>query len=234
LQQALNTTPMTHLAPTMAGVNAACLSYYPALASVQPAIDTLALHTSYFSIPAGHVLFEENTSCLGFPLLLEGEIKVSRSSGDGRSIELYRLVPGDICLISSACLFRSQPLSGRAISTRPSVLRLIDASHFSQWLNNAAFRDNILGLFAERLSDLTALVDAVAFARLDQRLANALLGRGSEISVTHQALAEELGTVREIVTRLLKRFEREGWITLARERIGITNSAALRARAAGL
>ena len=220
--------------PTMAAANAACLAHYPALAEVQPALSTLALHTSYFSTPAGHVLFEENTSCQGFPLLLEGEIKVSRSSGDGRWIELYRLVPGDICLISSACLFRNQPLSGRAVTTRPCMLRLIDATHFSQWLNHATFRDSILGLFAERLSDLTALVDAVAFARLDQRLANALLGRGSEISVTHQVLADELGTVREMVTRLLKRFEREGWITLGRERIGICNSAALRAHGAGL
>jgi CRP/FNR family transcriptional regulator len=76
---------------------------------------------------------------------------------------------------------------------------------------------------------LTLLIDAVAFHKLDRRLAAALLGRGQQLLVTHQALADELGTVREIVTRLLRRFEREGWVSLGREQIQIVNGAALRA-----
>jgi CRP/FNR family transcriptional regulator len=74
-------------------------------------------------------------------------------------------------------------------------------------------------------------VDAVAFHKLDRRLAAALLGRGQQLAMTHQALADELGTVREIVTRLLRRFEREGWVALGREQIQILNGAALRALA---
>jgi CRP/FNR family transcriptional regulator len=77
------------------------------------------------------------------------------------------------------------------------------------------------------------LVDAVAFQKLDRRLAAALLGHGQQLSVTHQALADELGTVREIITRLLRRFEREGWVSLGREQIQILNSAALRTFCAG-
>ena len=92
----------------------------------------------------------------------------------------------------------------------------------------------MLGLFAERMADLTGLINAVAFQRLDQRLAAALLGRGQNLSLTHQDLADELGTVREIVSRLLRRFEREGWVKLSRERIHIHNSTALRAVAAAL
>jgi CRP/FNR family transcriptional regulator len=92
----------------------------------------------------------------------------------------------------------------------------------------------VLGLFAERMADLTGLIDAVAFRKLDQRLAAALLGRGQDIGITHQQLADELGTVREIVTRLLRRFEREGWVELAREHIHIIDSAALRTMAAAL
>jgi CRP/FNR family transcriptional regulator len=79
-----------------------------------------------------------------------------------------------------------------------------------------------------------ALAEAVAFQRLDQRLAAALLGHGTVRAITHQALADELGTVREIVTRLLRRFERSGWIRLGRERIEIVEPAALRAAADGL
>ncbi|MDP3338445.1 MAG: helix-turn-helix domain-containing protein, partial [Rhodoferax sp.] len=77
-------------------------------------------------------------------------------------------------------------------------------------------------------ADLTSLIDAVAFQRLDRRLAAALLGRGQQLNLTHQTLADELGTVREMVTRLLRRFEREGWVSLGREQIQIVNGAALR------
>lgn len=206
---------------------------YPALAQVQPSLANLKPAIAPVSVPAGTVLFHENAPCQGFPLVLDGEIKVSRSSGDGRSLELYRVVPGELCLVSSACLFRVQPLSAHGVTTRPSTLLLIPPEVFNRWLETPAFRNEVLGLFAERMADLTGLIDAVAFQRLDQRLATALLGRGTHLALTHQALADELGTVREIVSRLLRRFEREGWVSLSRERIQIADSAALRAVAAG-
>jgi CRP/FNR family transcriptional regulator len=186
------------------------------------------------TVPAGTVLFNENSPCQGFPLVLEGEVKVSRNSSDGRALELYRVVPGELCLASSACLFRSQPLSANGIATKATTLLLIPPPVFIQWLETPGFRDAVLGLFAERMSDLTGLIDAIAFQKLDQRLAAALLGRGQELALSHQELADELGTVREIVSRLLRRFEREGWVELSRERIQIRNSAALRGVAAPL
>ena len=206
---------------------------YPALAQVQPSLADLQPAIAPVSVPAGTVLFHENAPCQGFPLVLAGEIKVSRSSGDGRSLELYRVVPGELCLVSSACLFRTQPLSAHGVTTRASTLLLIPPEVFNRWLETPAFRNEVLGLFAERMADLTGLIDAVAFQRLDQRLAAALLGRGTNLALTHQALADELGTVREIVSRLLRRFEREGWVSLSRERIQIADSAALRAVAVG-
>lgn len=211
--------------------SAAPLQPYPVIA------DMLARHgwaaPAPMQVPAGAVLFSEDTPCQGFPLVLAGEVRVSRTSGDGRSLELYRVTPGELCLVSSACLFRGDPLSAHGVATRPTTLMLITPAQFRQWLDDPAFRDEVLALFATRMADLTALVDAVAFHRLDERLAGALLGRGPELALTHQALADELGTVREIVTRLLRRFEREGWVALARERIRILDSAALRQRAAG-
>ncbi len=207
---------------------------YPALAHCSPHPDAPGSGIAPIQVPAGTELFSENAPCRGFPLVLEGEVKVSRHSGDGRSLELYRVVPGELCLVSSACLFRSQPLSASGVATRPSTLLLIPPPVFSQWLEAPAFRNEVLGLFAERMADLTGLIDAVAFRKLDQRLAAALLGRGQDIGITHQQLADELGTVREIVTRLLRRFEREGWVELAREHIHIIDSAALRTMAAAL
>lgn len=198
---------------------------YPALHDLVPSLAELG---APLSVPAGAVLFTENDPCQGFPLLLEGEVRVSRNSPDGRSLELYRLVPGELCLASSACLFRTQPLPAQAVATRPVRLLLVPPPTFRAWLAQPAFRDFVLGLFAERMADLTVLVDEVAFQKLDRRLAAALLGHGPELAVTHQELADVLGTVREMVTRLLRRFEREGWIELARERIRIRDGAALR------
>ena len=202
---------------------------YPALAHVLPGLDALGSAGEPMQVQANTLLFDENAPCQGFPLVLEGEIKVSRHASDGRSLELYRVVPGELCLVSSASLFRSTPLTARGISTRPTRLLLITPSIFVQWLETPVFRNDVLGLFAERMADLTGLIDAIAFQRLDQRLAACLLGRGQNLMLTHQQLANELGTVREMVSRLLRRFEREGWVELAREHILIRDSRALRA-----
>ncbi|MBB1075209.1 Crp/Fnr family transcriptional regulator [Rhodoferax sp. 4810] len=201
---------------------------YPSLKDVTPSLAEVSVVLQPMTVPVDTVLFSENAACQGFPLVIEGEIKVSRSSGDGRSLELYRVVPGELCLVSSACLFRAQPLSAFGITTKPSTFLLIRPDLFKRWIDTPAFRNDVLGLFAERMADLTGLVDAVAFHKLDRRLAAALLGRGQQLAITHQALADELGTVREMVTRLLRRFERDGWVTLGREQITILNSAALR------
>lgn len=199
---------------------------YPQLRELPPSLEEQA--ASAISVPAGTVLFGESAPCQGFPLLLEGEVRLSRASADGRSLELYRLAPGEMCLVSSASLFRTQPLAAQAVATRPTRLLMVPPAVFRSWLAQPAFRDFVLGLFAERMADLASLVDAVAFQRLDRRLAAALLGHGPELAVTHQELADVLGTVREMVTRLLRRFEREGWIELSRERIRIRDSASLR------
>jgi CRP/FNR family transcriptional regulator len=204
------------------------LTLYPALAHVRPSLAELSPGMAPTRVPADTTLFSENQPCRGFPLVLEGEVKVSRSSGDGRSLELYRVVPGELCLASSASLFRTQPLSAHGVTTKPTTLLMIPADIFKRWLEAPEFRNEVMGLFAERMADLTSLVDALAFHKLDRRLAAALLGHGQQLQISHQTLADELGTVREIVTRLLRRFEREGWVSLGREQIQIINGAALR------
>jgi len=96
---------------------------------------------------------------------------------------------------------------------------------------DAAFRNHVFSLFGERLSTLLSLVEAIAYQKLDQRLASLLLAKGETVLATHQALADELGSVREIVSRLLRAFEDKGWVDLARERILITDRTALSALA---
>lgn len=210
------------------------LQAYPALQALDAAQrdDVLQTEAQVAAAPAGTVLFEEGRPCRGFPLVLRGNVRVARGSAGGRSLELYRVSPGELCVVSTSCLFGAVPLTAHGRTTEDTELVLLSPAGFGQWVSNEGFRRYVFGIFADRLADLMALAEAVAFQRLDQRLAHALLGHGSVVRATHQVLADELGTVREIVTRLLRRFERSGWVVLARERIEITDPAALRALAA--
>ncbi|OGB17962.1 MAG: transcriptional regulator [Burkholderiales bacterium RIFCSPHIGHO2_12_FULL_67_38] len=204
------------------------LSLYPALGALPALLPRLAV----MQVPAGTQLFRENEACQGFPMVLSGEVRVSRSAANGRELELYRVSPGEMCLVSSAGLFADQPLTARGVTTCETRLTLLSPADFRAALSDERFRAYVLGLFAARMADLTGLIEAIAFQRLDSRLASALLGHGQQVRATHQALADELGTVREIVTRLLHRFERDGLVELSRECITIRDSAGLRAVAA--
>ena len=208
---------------------------YPSLAALPPAFRAAAVPAQWqaISVPAGTLLFEEHAPCQGFPLVLDGEVRVARGSAQGRSLELYRVGPGELCVVSACGLFGQAPLAAHGVAVVPTRLLLLSPAGFEQWVAHEPFRRFVFGVFADRLADLMSLAEAVAFQRLDQRLAAALLGHGPTVQTTHQALADELGTVREIVTRLLKRFERAGWVSLARERIELRDAAALRALAAG-
>ncbi len=211
------------------------LPLYPALAQMPPGERNAVLATQArrAQVPAGTRLFDEGAPCQGFPLVLRGAVRVARGSAGGRSLELYRVTPGELCVVSTACLFGQQPLTAHGDAVEDSELVLLSPAGFERWAAHEPFRRHVFGVFADRLADLMALAEAVAFQRLDQRLAAALLGRGATLHVTHQALADELGTAREMVTRLLKRFEQRGWLALGRERIELRDAAALRAVAAG-
>lgn len=211
------------------------LPLYPVLAALDAQLlhRVLADQAHHVQVPAQQPLFAEGTPCPGFPMLLSGEVRVARGDPQGRALELYRVGPGELCVASTSCLFGQTLLVAHGHTVAATELVLLTPAGFEQWTAAAPFRHYVFGLFADRLADLMALAEAVAFQRLDQRLAAALLGRGAVVLGTHQALADELGTVREIVTRLLRRFERAGWLRTGRERIEILDAAALRALAAG-
>jgi len=204
------------------------LTLYPAMASMPELLPRLNL----MRVPVGTPLFREHDTCQGFPMVLQGEVRVSRSAANGRELELYRVLPGEMCLVSSAGLFAGQPLTAHGVTTAQTTLALLSPPDFQLAMADPCFRNFVLGLFALRMANLTSLIEAVAFQRLDSRLAATLLGHGQQVRATHQALADELGTVREIVTRLLHRFERDGMVELSRECITICNSTALRNLAA--
>ncbi|MDP1900111.1 MAG: Crp/Fnr family transcriptional regulator [Rubrivivax sp.] len=211
------------------------IALYPALASLgaEELSTTLGATTQTITAPAGTMLFDEGAPCRGFPMVLSGSIRVARGSPGGRTLELYRVTPGELCVVSTSCLLGKATLAAHGQALEATELVLIAPTDFDRWCRAEPFRRYVFGLFADRLADLMALAEAVAFQRLDQRLAHLLLGHGDTVLATHQSLADALGTVREIVSRLLSRFERAGWVRLSRERIEVLDAPALRALSAG-
>ena len=211
------------------------LALYPALAGLPAAqLAELADPKALLEIPAGACVFSERQPCQGFPLLLSGSIKVVKGASNGREIVLYRVGPGGSCIISSSCLLGHSAYNAQGYAESPLRMRLLPVARFaSQLLDHPPFRDFVFHLFADRIGELMQLVEEVAFSRLDQRLAKLLLARESErLNVTHQQLADELGSVREIVSRLLKGFASQGLVSLSREQIQILDRTGLQGLAA--
>lgn len=206
------------------------LQHYPALAELPAAeLDTLLAKAMVMPIPAGTVIFDENQPCQGFPMLLSGSIRVIKSAPSGRELQLYRVSPGESCILTSSCLLGHTRYQARGIAEQPLEMVLLPAPSFHTLLGmHASFRDYVFHLFSDRLTDLMQLVSAVAFQKLDQRLAALLIAKPSPLHITHQALADELGSAREMVSRLLKGFAEQGWVKLAREQIEVTDAAALK------
>jgi len=206
------------------------LKFYPMLRDLPATqLDDLLSNASAMSVPAGTVMFDENQSCQGFPLLLSGSIRVIKASANGRELQLYRVCPGESCILTSSCLLGHDHYHARGVVEQDVELVALPPSAFRALLSQyEPFRNYIFSLFSERLTDLMQLVSAVAFQKLDQRLAALLIAKPSPIHITHQALADELGSVREIVSRLLKNFADQGWVRLGREQIEVADASALK------
>jgi CRP/FNR family transcriptional regulator len=206
------------------------LQQYPMLREL-PAADQaeLAAAASTVSIPVGTVIFDEEQACRGFPMLLSGNIRVVKSAPNGRELQLYRVMPGESCILTSSCLLGNTRYHARGIAEQPLEMVLLPSAAFHALLEKQeAFRGHVFHLFSDRLTDLMQLVSAVAFQKLDQRLATLLVNKPNPVHATHQALADELGSAREIVSRLLKGFAEQGWVRLGREQIEIVDASALK------
>lgn len=211
------------------------LTRYPSLSSLPRArLEQILSELVVMRFPAGAQVFTERQPCQGFPLLVGGSIRVVKQTSNGRELMLYRVKPGASCIITASCLLGHTRYSACGIAEGDLALSLIPAASFWPLVDeHVPFRDFVFNLFPDRISELMQLVEEVAFARLDQRLARILLAHGEDVlCVTHQQLADELGSVREIVSRLLKGFATQGLLSLGREHLTIVNRGELRKLAA--
>ena len=188
----------------------------------------IAAAGQWMTVPATSLLFDDHQACQGFPFVVSGSVRVLKAAVNGRELPLYRVQSGETCIISSSCLLGHEDYNARGIAEADTELMLLPRQTFDVLLGEPLFRTFVFHLFAERIADLMRLIEEVAFQRLDQRLAALLLGKGKVVHVTHQQLADELGSVREFVSRLLKGFAAQGLVKLAREQIEILDPGGLR------
>ena len=202
---------------------------YPVLTLLPAALAERMLgQAQTITVPGGTVVFDEHQVCQGFPFVISGDIRVVKSAANGRELPLYRVMPGESCIITSSCLLGHTDYNARGIAEGETTLVMMPRPLFDELLGEPAFRDFIFHLFSERMADLMQLIEEVAFRKLDQRLAGLLLGKGRLVHATHQQLADELASVREIISRLLKGFAEQGLVRLSREQVEILDPAGLR------
>jgi CRP/FNR family transcriptional regulator len=209
-------------------VKAQLLERFPFLAGLDAARLEALASQPVTRAPKGTVLFHPGQPCRGFPLLLEGSVRVSQSSRGGREIVLYHVEPGEGCLLSGGCLLGHSDYGAAGVAETDVALLSIPPALFQELLLGfEPFRRFVFGMYGERLAQVMELVEEVAFRRLDARLAQLLVARGPVLEATQQKLAEELGSVREIVSRLLRQFESRGWVELGRNRVTVRDPGAL-------
>lgn len=208
------------------------LERFPALCGLEEeALALLRRSAAAAVVPKGTVLFQAGALCRSFLLLLDGSVRVQMVSETGREIVLYRVGPGETCILTTACLMTRRAYNAEGVAETELRAVALDTGPFHDLLGRSAvFREFVFASFGARLDSFLLLVEEVAFRRIDLRLARLLLercGSGDGIDATHQALAVELGTAREVVSRQLKEFERRRLVDLSRGRIGLRDRDAL-------
>ena len=184
---------------------------------------------------AGERLFAPGDWPGSWVAIERGRVRVSLLAPSGREVTLYRIGAGDSCLLTTSSLIGDEPLPAEGYAETDVEARIVPKATFDRLIaEDPDFRRDVLRNYANRVADLVVTMQDVLFRAIPERLARALLGRESDgvVEATHQAIASELGSAREVVTRVLQRFEREGLIAIERGRIAIRDPQALRRMAA--
>lgn len=209
---------------------------YPSIGEMAPDARRLLLENlQRITAPASHVLFDLDSPCSLFVLLYAGSVRVIKPALSGREILLYRLEPGDSCVLTASCLLGRSNYPARGVVESDLVAFALSQPVFNRLLDSSTpFRALVFNHFSNRIADLMQLIEEVAFGQMDQRLATYLVERAPLLEATHQQIADELGTVREVVSRRLKQLEQRGLVHLERGQVQVLNVDRLRRIAGAL
>ena len=204
---------------------------YPSLEFLEPELAAaLSAEAVEVRVPAGAVVFETTELCKVYPLLVEGTARVAKIGAGTRDTLLYRLRPGDHCLLSGTGLLAHWRFGARVTAETDLRAFAIPPPLFRRLVREVPeFARSVYVAIAHRLEIVLDLVEQATHFRLDQRVASVLLGHGQHLDASHQELADDLGATRENVSRVLEAFQAKGWIALGRRRIEVANPSALEA-----
>ncbi|WP_170345252.1 Crp/Fnr family transcriptional regulator [Ruegeria atlantica] len=201
----------------------------------KPVRERLRAAARILRFPKGTQVFGPDNVPDSLLFLYDGRVRVSQRSDSGREIVLYRVEAGESCVLTTACMLAEEAYNAEGIAETDVVAVVLPKLSFDRLASEEdAFRQFVFEAYSRRLIDLLRVVDDVAFGHLDVRLAERLLDLaegGDEIQATHQQLASELGTAREVITRVLQDFQKREMITQSRGRITLTDKSALEKQA---
>lgn len=213
------------------------IAAFPGLQRLDPAVAKPLVESSkVVKLPAGTRIFGPGQAPEAYMLLLHGSVRVQQVSETGREIVLYRVSAGESCALTTACLMGYEEYQAEGIAETDLEAVAVPRATFDALIaQSEAFRRFVFTAFSVRITNLFRVIEDIAFSRVDVRLAQRLLELGGtkrHVELTHQQLAAELGTAREVVSRQLNEFQRRGWIATQRGAIDIVDDAGLRQLAA--
>lgn len=205
---------------------------FPALRRLQPQHLQMARDVVQFPVlQAGAVAYRQDWECPNYLMCLDGLTRVFKVSESGREILIYKVGGGGTCLLTTQCLLSGGNFPAESTAEQRTELAAIPADTFRHLMRESSeFRDFVLDDYAKLMSSMFNLVDDLAFGSLEQRLARRLIAEADRegiINKTHQQLAADLGSVREVISRYLGEWERSGVISIQRGQMRILDREAL-------
>lgn len=201
------------------------LQIFPAFRSAPSLAEDIIALGRHNRIPADVIVKLEGDECQDFVLMLSGEKRIYKTSPSSREITLYEIGPGDICVLNASCILSNTRLPANAATTCETDVLLLSAREFLDLI--AEHEEMSAFVHAHINTGITAimtLISEIVFGKMDERLINYLIEKSGNdhLDKTHHQIAQDLGTSREVVSRLLKELERQGLIALARHHIELT------------
>ncbi len=197
-------------------------SLFPELAEDEDLVQAIISNGSRVQLPAGQHICMEGSTCSHLAFVLSGTGRIYKLSETGREITLYRVEQGECCILTLSCIVSEKRFPAFAVSESDLQAIVVPAGAIQQWMDdNRTWRRYAWNLIAARLGEVISLVEEVTFRRMDERLAfylnqSNLFPPGRQTRITHQQIAAELGTSREVISRLLKDLEEQDIVELGR------------------
>lgn len=205
------------------------VKHFPQLMQIDDdAIQRVISKTKLIQVPSGIQVSSFGSCCNDYILVANGSIKVQLITEKGREVVLYHVRSGEGCVLTTSCLLSGEAFPAEGYSEDETQILALPADEFDQVISDSSdFRKFVFNNFSQRLANVISRIEQLCTPSVDRNLAALLLrlykDDASPIQVTHQDLASELGTAREVVSRHLKKFELEGWLELGRGTIKINS-----------